>query len=91
MLIVANEVSDLIFKTIHFHHYTQGESFVLMGVGWVWGWSKKRAKNEQIKLLPHELIFDKTNYAIRKVVVLGWVMYIFMSLPVPETSHRPFL
>ena len=33
VFIVANEVSDLIFKTIHFHHYTQGESFVIMGVG----------------------------------------------------------
>ena len=33
IFIVANEVSDLIFKTIHFHHYTQGESFICTGGG----------------------------------------------------------
>ena len=31
--IVTNEVSDLIFKTIHFHYCTQGESFIIMEVG----------------------------------------------------------
>ncbi|CAL4086629.1 unnamed protein product [Meganyctiphanes norvegica] len=43
--IVANKVSDLIFKTIHFHHYTQRESFIIMEVGVV---TVAEQKNEQI-------------------------------------------
>ena len=37
-VVVANEVSDPIFKTINFHYYTQGESFVCTGGG-TDGWS----------------------------------------------------
>ena len=32
-VVVANEVSDPIFKTIHFHYYSQGESFFCTGGG----------------------------------------------------------
>ena len=31
-------VLKFMFKTIHFHHCTQGESFVIMGVGVVGVW-----------------------------------------------------
>ena len=36
-IIVVNVVRDLIFKTIHFYHYTQVDSFVCIGGGWVVG------------------------------------------------------
>ena len=58
IIFVANEVSYLIFKTIHFHHYTQGESFVLMVVGV----EQKISKSYITKFLPDELIIFKTYY-----------------------------
>ena len=41
-LIVANEVSDLMFKTINFHHYTQGviRLYRRLGGGAAFGWGK---------------------------------------------------
>ena len=82
VVVVVNKVSDIIFKTIYFHHYIQGESFVCSGggaVGSFWVEQLFRSKSYYCELIPDENEYFKTNYAIYKVVVLRWFMYIFMS------------
>ena len=57
--IVANEVSDLIFTTIHFHLYTQVESFIYNGVGEAGVMGQRMDKSYITEILPDKLIFVK--------------------------------